>query len=108
MYFIGIGDPVENVARVKIRALQGGHDLPGHVVIDRWRRSMDLLAEVARIADQTLIFDNGARDLDAAIRPMAAVDTRGGTLRLDVFPGAPTWVSTHLVAPLTTGHIRDG
>lgn len=96
VYYIGIGDPIENVARVRIRTLQNGHFVPDHVVVERWTRSMALLADVARIADRTIVFDNGARDLDAAIRPVAVARRRDGMPHVEIFPGAPTWVSTYL------------
>ena len=96
VYFIGIGDPIENVARVRIRTLQGGHFIPDHVVVDRWRRSMALLSQVAASADRTIVFDNGNRAADAAIEPVAVARNVGGRIDLDIFPNAPEWVTTYL------------
>jgi predicted ABC-type ATPase len=47
-----------NVERVKNRVLAGGHDVPEEKVVARYERSMGLLPEAARIADEASVYDN--------------------------------------------------
>lgn len=98
VYFIGIGDPAINVTRVRARAARKGHAIPDHVVIDRWHRSMGLLAEITERVDRLLVFDNERSDMaDAAILPVASSRwNANGLPRIEIFEDAPEWVRTRL------------
>ena len=58
LYFVATDDPAINLARVKLRVSQGGHDVPQDRVRDRYRRSIDLLDEACSIANRAYVFDN--------------------------------------------------
>lgn len=102
VYFIGIGDPMINVARVRNRAAHGGHAIPDHVVIERWHRSMDLLPTVATVADRLFVFDNGRSDRAAAVTPVALVERTETGTRTDLFGNTPEWVRRNLLRPPLT------
>lgn len=97
LYYVGIADPLVNVARVADRVAKGGHAVPEDKIVARYERSMRLLAEATRVADRAYVFDNsglgGARCLSAVIE--------GGKLST-VGSDPPEWVSKFLIAPLTT------
>lgn len=96
LYYVGIADPLVNVARVADRVAKGGHPVPEDKIRARYERSMSLLAEAARVADRTYVFDNsgcgGERRLCA--------ETERGRLRA-LAPDPPDWVRKFLIAPLT-------
>jgi predicted ABC-type ATPase len=47
-----------NVARVKARVLEGGHDVPEDKIRSRYEKALKLLPELINICDTILIFDN--------------------------------------------------
>ena len=49
--YITTQSPAINVARVRNRVRDGGHDVPEEKIVSRYERSMRLLPEAARIAD---------------------------------------------------------
>lgn len=56
--YISTRDPNINIARVKRRVDEGGHDVPDDKVIERYHRSMDLLPDLLKMADEALVYDN--------------------------------------------------
>lgn len=58
--FVLTNNPDINVQRVHIRSAAGGHDVPTEKIIARYHRSLENIAELARIADKTTIVDNSA------------------------------------------------
>ncbi|MBN2223707.1 MAG: zeta toxin family protein [Deltaproteobacteria bacterium] len=56
--YVTTRSPAINVERVRCRVSAGGHDVPEEKVISRYERSMRLLPEAARIADDAFIYDN--------------------------------------------------
>jgi len=47
-----------NVARVKARALRGGHDVPEEKVRSRYEKALKLLPQVVAVCDWIAIYDN--------------------------------------------------
>ncbi len=61
--FVATDDPLINVARVRSRVEQGGHNVPEDKIISRYYRSLELLAQAIKISDSAMIFDNSGKEL---------------------------------------------
>lgn len=57
-YYILTANPSVNVARVKLRAISGGHDVPSEKIIKRYHRARKLLPELLDVCDICHIYDN--------------------------------------------------
>lgn len=64
LYFVATEDAEINVSRVANRVTLGGHDVPTDKIVARYYRSLELLADVIRVADRAYIFDNSGSQLD--------------------------------------------
>ena len=60
LYYVATEDPAINVARVRLRVSQGGHDVPEAKIVERYARSLGLLREAIRHTDRAYFFDNSA------------------------------------------------
>lgn len=58
LYFICTQDPEINIARVKNRVKQGGHDVPEDKILKRYQNSLALLPREFEIADEALVYNN--------------------------------------------------
>jgi len=58
LYFVSTESPEINKYRVKLRVLQGGHDVDEDKIEKRYYRSLELLHAAAEISYQTYFFDN--------------------------------------------------
>ncbi|MGS0753670.1 zeta toxin family protein [Roseateles sp. GG27B] len=58
LYFVATDDPDINVARVKLRVSQGGHDVPQDRILARYTRSIGLLDDACAVANRAYVFDN--------------------------------------------------
>ena len=58
LFYITTKNPDINVARVRKRVSQGGHDVPEKKVRRRYWRSLSFLPEMILIADEVVVFDN--------------------------------------------------
>lgn len=78
-----------NVARVKKRVAEGGHDVPLDKILSRFPRAVANLAPASLLADEAYLFDNSG----PAMRLAASV-TRGpcGKPALRFAPPPPAWV----------------
>jgi predicted ABC-type ATPase len=56
--YVGVRAPELSVARVKLRVLEGGHDVPADRIVARWHRSIAMLGRIAPLADRLHVFDN--------------------------------------------------
>lgn len=63
LYYIATEDPAINIARVRNRVEQGGHDVPLEKIVSRYWRSLDLLLPAIRAANRAYIFDNSGAEL---------------------------------------------
>lgn len=59
-YYVITFDPIINVNRIKLRALNGGHDVPADKVISRYSKSLALIKEVIPVCDICHIYDNSS------------------------------------------------
>ena len=57
-YYILTSDPMINIARVRSRVIDGGHDVPSDKVISRYNRALDLVKDVIAVSDICHIYDN--------------------------------------------------
>ena len=58
--FVLTNDPAININRVKSRVKAGGHDVPEDKIISRYKKSLQNLSKLVRIADYTRVIDNSA------------------------------------------------
>jgi predicted ABC-type ATPase len=58
LIFAMLASPDLNVKRVRIRVLEGGHDVPEEKIRERWGKSIRQLPWFPDQADQAAIFDN--------------------------------------------------
>lgn len=57
-YYILTSDPAVNIARVKSRVLDGGHDVPEDKIVRRYYRALELVKDVVDVSDICHIYDN--------------------------------------------------
>lgn len=67
--FIGISDPAMSEERVAMRVTQGGHDVPGEKLAQRFPRTLTNLSKSIRTLPHVLVFDNS--DLSDPYRQIA-------------------------------------
>ncbi|MGI9279708.1 MAG: zeta toxin family protein [Endozoicomonas sp.] len=91
LVFVGIDDPAINVQRVQNRVKKGGHAVPIDKIIQRYKRTMELLFDATQVADDVMIFDN--TDMDNSMRLVAKL--RNGDL-INYEKGVP-WLQKHFV-----------
>ena len=60
LYFVSLIDPQLNKLRVRTRVRQGGHAVDEQKIEERYKRTMGLLLDALRIADNAYLFDNSA------------------------------------------------
>lgn len=57
-FYILTADPAINIARIQLRHLGGGHDVPEEKVITRYDRALNLIPELLQLCDICSIYDN--------------------------------------------------
>lgn len=62
LYYVATEDPEINVSRVETRVSEGGHNVSREKIIERYRRSLDLLADAVQYANRAYIFDNSSAE----------------------------------------------
>ncbi|MBI2355457.1 MAG: zeta toxin family protein, partial [Deltaproteobacteria bacterium] len=60
LYYVATEDPEINISRVESRVAEGGHSVPRDKIVERYRRSLDLLADAVQYANRAYIFDNSS------------------------------------------------
>ncbi|SEL33230.1 Predicted ABC-type ATPase [Stigmatella aurantiaca] len=94
LLFIGLESPELSQARVISRVASGGHDVPDEKLFSRFPRTLENLAQAARFADETRLYDNS--DARHPYRLLGRLE-RGRSL--ERFPPVPTWAAAVLDAP---------
>jgi predicted ABC-type ATPase len=62
LVYVGLADALTSLARVRERVARGGHDVPAHIILRRYAKSLTNLKQAIDLADRTFILDNtGAR-----------------------------------------------
>ena len=62
LYFIATEAPEINIQRVKNRVADGGHDVPEAKIVERYYRSLGLLAEAIRWSSRAFLFDSSSEE----------------------------------------------
>lgn len=62
LYFVATEDPEINVERVRHRVVTGGHPVPEDKILQRYKRSLELLIDAVSYSNRAYIFDNSADD----------------------------------------------
>lgn len=86
LFFVGTDDPRINIARVNARVALGGHSVPDELIVQRYYRTMNALAEAALTANRTVVFDNSRGDQDQGLQAVLEIcyDERTGNDRRGV------------------------
>lgn len=92
---VGVDSSDLSVGRVKLRAEEGGHDVPEDKIRARYARSQPLIREAVLRADRGMVFDNSR--LNTAPQQMLVFAT--GRL-VKATPILPRWILTTYVADL--------
>lgn len=91
LLFVGINDPKINIARVSARVAEGGHGVPQEKIVERYKRTMEMLFDASMEVDEALVFDN--TDPQKGLRLAAKVE---GKKLINYDPQFP-WVKKYLV-----------
>lgn len=83
LYFVATEDPQINIARVRQRVAEGGHDVPADKVVERYGRSIALLSDACDVANRAYIFDNSGEE---HVWIAEVTDGQALTLHADALP----------------------
>jgi predicted ABC-type ATPase len=97
LYFIATEDPEINIARVKNRVRNGGHDVPIDRIVDRYMKSLENLYQAVKLANRAYIFDNS---YDGSKETWIAEITNGDKIEIKS-DFVPSWVKRSLLDKLT-------
>jgi predicted ABC-type ATPase len=108
LFFVGTDDPRTNVERVALRVAQGGHDVPEDRIVARWARSMKLLHQAIRSADEAFVFDNssvehrytGSRLVFHSVKQSLLGGKIANLLVYTDYPPIPNWLRHYVLKPL--------
>ena len=105
LYYITTKNPDINVARVRTRVMQGGHDVPEGKIRSRYFRSISYLPQMILAADEVMVFDNSYTNIEPKLLFQKFIKEEE-----DLNPQMITWaveddditkwVVTHLIRPL--------
>lgn len=62
LYYIATEDPDINISRVQHRISTGGHSVPKDKIVERYKRSLDLLVQAVQVSNRAYIFDNSHQE----------------------------------------------
>jgi predicted ABC-type ATPase len=92
LYYIATEDVEINLARVRSRVRDGGHDVPAAKIEERYRRSLKLLTPAIRATNRAYIFDNSKDGTDSIL---IAEITDGERVLIKHDP-LPAWFTEHV------------
>lgn len=95
LYYVATEDPEINISRVAHRVTMGKHNVPRNKIIERYHRSLSLLADAVTCADRAYVFDNSDSE-----RVWVAEVTDGMELELKT-DLMPYWLKTSLLDKFT-------
>lgn len=78
LVYICLGNPEQCIQRVQERVTQGGHNVSNDDVRRRYARSLSNVRQLAKVANETLIYDNSGPE------PILILEVRSGTFVLQV------------------------
>ncbi len=62
LYYVATEDPEINVSRVLTRVAEGGHNVDRDKIVERYHRSLSLLADAVQYSNRAYIFDNSSAE----------------------------------------------
>ena len=77
--------------RIRERVERGGHDVERSKVFSRYQRTMDLLKEYIRVADDISVFDNSGKN------PVLVFSKKEGKMRILKRPSDIPWVDRYIL-----------
>lgn len=95
LYFVATESPDINIKRVRNRVKKGGHNVPNDKIIERYHRSLSLLAEVIPHTYRSYIFDNSGQ----SYRLISEIEQGHEILLKD--SNVPNWFRTYVLDKLT-------
>lgn len=95
LYYVATEDPEINISRVAHRVSMGKHGVPRDKIVERYHRSLSLLADAVACADRAYVFDNSDSE-----RVWIAEVTDGDELELKT-DLLPYWFTTALFDKFT-------
>jgi len=105
LLYITTKNPDINVARVRKRVSEGGHDVPEKKVRSRYRRSLSFLPEMIIIADEVVIYDNSEENFQLKILFQKSITAKDNSIP-QIFTWQADddeineWVNNYIVIPL--------
>jgi predicted ABC-type ATPase len=90
--FITTRSPEINIARVKERVKQGGHDVPTEKIISRYEKSMQLMFDLVSESDSARIYDNSDTE---PVLVCAKVENQ-----LGIIENPPEWIEKYILSTL--------
>jgi len=84
LYYIATEDPDINISRVQYRISQGGHSVSKDKIVERYKRSLDLLVQAVQASNRAYIFDNSYQ------QPLLLAEITNGRIlemKTDQLPG---------------------
>jgi predicted ABC-type ATPase len=67
VFFIGTNSPEINAGRIAKRVIEGGHDVPIHKIISRYKKSIVNCVVIAPIVDRLYVYDNSIENEKAKL-----------------------------------------
>jgi predicted ABC-type ATPase len=89
LFFIATASPSINAARVALRVMKGGHDVPIPKIVSRYTKSIANCAAGVLLADRAYIYDNSRENSD----PELLFRTQDGKIVKKYGP-IPIWAET--------------
>ena len=83
LVYVTTQDPSINIERVGTRVSQGGHDVDKNKIVERYKRSSQLLPSAIEIADKAFVFDNTIK------HTLSIAKVNGKTYSLSTKKGVP-------------------
>jgi len=99
-YFVSTESPEINKARVQNRVLQGGHDVPGEKIEQRYHRSLDLLHDACQFAYQAYFFDTSKDSVKSRYELFAHFKREASIPKWDEFKNpeiVPNWFIKYFI-----------
>jgi predicted ABC-type ATPase len=92
LVYLGLADAMTSLARVRERVARGGHDVPPHIILRRYAKSLTNLKQAIGLAERTFILDNTS----ARHRLLVTIDQ--GHVR-HKSPRMPEWANAAILNP---------
>lgn len=93
--FIALASPEQHAARVALRVMQGGHDVPIRKIVERYERSIEQAVRAARSVQRAYFVDNSREGIEG-LQPLFR--TKDGAVVKRYAAVMPGWANAALSA----------